>query len=46
MSTPYISNQDSLQSIFDQRNLVPRSVESLVPIMNPQFARPALSKLI
>lgn len=46
MSTPYISNQDSLQSIFDQRNLVPRSVEALVPIMNPQFARPALSKLI
>ena len=46
MSTPYISNQDSLQSIFDQRNLTPRAVESLVPIMNPQFARPALSKLI
>ena len=46
MSSPFISNQDSLQSIFDQRNLTPRFVEALVPIMNPQFARPALSKLI
>ena len=46
MATPFISNQDSLQSIFDQRNLTPRFVESLVPILNPQFARPALSKII
>jgi hypothetical protein len=46
MSSPFISNQESLVSIFDQRNLTPRFVEQLVPIMNPQFARPALSKLI
>jgi len=46
MSNPFISNQESLVSIFDQRNLTPRFVEQLVPIMNPQFARPALSKLI
>jgi hypothetical protein len=46
MSSPFISNQEALVSIFDQRNLTPRFVEQLVPIMNPQFARPALSKLI
>lgn len=46
MPSPFISNQESLVSIFDQRNLTPRFVEQLVPIMNPQFARPALSKLI
>lgn len=46
MSTPFINPNDSLQSIFDQRNLTPRFVEQSVPIMTPQYSRPALSKLI
>ena len=46
MSSPFISGNVPLVSIFDSKNMSPRFTEQAVPILSPQFSRPALAKLI
>jgi hypothetical protein len=45
-NSPFISPTEPLISIFDIRGMVPSQVEQLVPLMNPQFQRPVISKVV
>lgn len=44
--SPFIDPNVPLISIFDLRGLVPSQVEQLVPLMNPQWQRPVISKIV
>lgn len=45
-TSTFTSPSVPLESIFDQLGLVPSQVEQLVPLMNPQFQRPVITKLV
>lgn len=45
-NSTFIDPSIPLVSIFDLRGMMPSSVERLVPLMNPQFQRPVITKLV